>query len=166
MKSVFSTLCLLAVLCSFSSCASIFSRSKYPVNISTLPQGAAISIKNAEGTEVYTGVTPATVTLKASAGFLKKASYICTLSLAGYETKVVPIDYKIDGWYFGNILIGGLIGLLIIDPATGAMWKLDTEFISETLTQQTAMLDKAGLQIYDINNVPASWQKNMVKIAE
>jgi hypothetical protein len=25
----------------------------------------------------------------------------------------------------GNIVFGGLIGLLIVDPATGAMWKLE-----------------------------------------
>jgi hypothetical protein len=30
-----------------------------------------------------------------------------------------------DGWYIGNILFGGLIGILIVDPLTGAMWKLD-----------------------------------------
>jgi hypothetical protein len=29
-----------------------------------------------------------------------------------------------DGWYIGNILFGGVIGFLIVDPATGAMWKL------------------------------------------
>lgn len=30
-----------------------------------------------------------------------------------------------DGWYMGNLLFGGFIGFLIVDPATGAMWKLD-----------------------------------------
>ena len=30
-----------------------------------------------------------------------------------------------DGWYIGHILFGGLIGFLIIDPATGSMWKLN-----------------------------------------
>lgn len=29
-----------------------------------------------------------------------------------------------DGWYVGNIIFGGLIGLLLVDPITGAMWKL------------------------------------------
>jgi hypothetical protein len=24
--------------------------------------------------------------------------------------KIVPINFKINGWYFGNVLIGGLIG--------------------------------------------------------
>ena len=34
------------------------------------------------------------------------------------------LESEVDSWYFGNILFGGLIGMLIIDPATGAMWKL------------------------------------------
>ena len=29
-----------------------------------------------------------------------------------------------DGWYIGNIVFGGLIGWLVVDPASGAMWKL------------------------------------------
>jgi hypothetical protein len=31
----------------------------------------------------------------------------------------------IDGWYWGNLLIGGIIGMVFVDPLTGAMWKLD-----------------------------------------
>ncbi len=29
-----------------------------------------------------------------------------------------------NGWYAGNIVFGGLIGILIVDPATGAMWDI------------------------------------------
>ena len=31
---------------------------------------------------------------------------------------------QLDEMYWGNCLIGGLIGMLLIDPATGAMYKL------------------------------------------
>ncbi len=40
----------------------------------------------------------------------------------------VTFDTKLDGWYFGNLIFGGLLGILIIDPATGAMWRLDETF--------------------------------------
>lgn len=56
-------------------------------------------------------------------------------SSPGYDEKIVPITFKIDGWYFGNILIGGVLGMLIVDPATGAMWKIETEFLDETLSR-------------------------------
>jgi hypothetical protein len=65
-----------------------------------------------------------------------------TYTKNGYDTKTVPVEFKLDGWYFGNILLGGLIGMLIIDPATGAMYKLETEFLNETLVQSTASVQK------------------------
>ena len=34
-------------------------------------------------------------------------------------------DAYLNGWYIGNVVFGGLIGLLIVDPETGAMWRLD-----------------------------------------
>jgi hypothetical protein len=27
-----------------------------------------------------------------------------------------------SGWYCGKLLFGGLIGMLAVDPATGAIW--------------------------------------------
>ena len=30
----------------------------------------------------------------------------------------------IDGWYWGNLFLGGILGMLAVDPATGAMWAL------------------------------------------
>ncbi len=54
----------------------------------------------------------------------KVKSYKIKFSKAGYGDQVVVVRGKLDGWYFGNILFGGLIGMLIVDPITGKMWKL------------------------------------------
>ena len=35
---------------------------------------------------------------------------------------VLEITPDFNGWYIGNILFGGLIGMIIVDPATGDMW--------------------------------------------
>ena len=40
----------------------------------------------------------------------------------------LSMSARLNAWYWGNILFGGLIGWLIVDPATGAMWKLKDEF--------------------------------------
>lgn len=85
------------------------------------------------------------------------------LSNPGYDDKVIPITFSIDGWYFGNILIGGLIGLLIVDPATGAMWKMETEFLNETLTQ-SASAPSPELSIMNIDEMPENWQAHLVKV--
>ena len=69
------------------------------------------------------------------------------------------IQADIEGWYFGNFLWGGLIGLLVIDPATGAMWKIDVKQINAQLTP-----DSQSLQIYNIDNIPEEWRKHLVQI--
>lgn len=146
-----------------TSCASIFGKSSYPVSINTNPNGANISITDKKGKEVYKGQSPATVTLKSGAGFFSKAEYQVKISANGYAEQIVPVIYKLNGWYFGNLLIGGFLGMLIIDPATGAMWKLDTPPISVSLNKPTASIEPT-LQILDIRNASADVKANMVRI--
>ena len=103
--------------------------------------------------------------LKAGSGFFGKARYQVTYTKNGYETKTVPVEFKLDGWYFGNILLGGLIGMLIIDPATGAMYKLETEFLNETLVQSTASVQKEELKVYALNEIPTEWKNHLVEVS-
>jgi hypothetical protein len=147
-----------------TSCASIVSKSSYPISINSTPSEAKITITDKKGIEVYRGNTPATLKLKAGSGFFSKARYQVKFEKAGYDTKTVPVEFKLDGWYFGNILFGGLIGLLIVDPATGAMYKLDTEFLNETLTQSTASVQKEELKVYTLTNIPSEWKKHLVAL--
>lgn len=107
-----------------SGCASIFSEDTYPVSITSAPSNANIEIKNEDGTTVYTGNTPATVKLKAGAGYFDGERYLVTFRKDGYEPSTYTLNSGIDGWYWGNLLIGGVLGMLIIDPATGAMYTL------------------------------------------
>ena len=149
----------------FSSCASILSKSSYPLSIDTQPIGAKFVITDKKGIEVYTGTTPAVVTLKSGNGYFSNAKYNLNLSLPGYVEKNVTISSSINGWYFGNILLGGLIGMLIVDPITGAMWKLDTEYVNETLIPSSnSSINNPELRILDINNIPADWKGHLVKI--
>jgi hypothetical protein len=147
----------------FSSCASIVSKSTYPLSINSTPSGAKISITDSKGTEIYLGNTPAVVKLKAGAGFFSRAEYQVKFSNPGYDDKIVPILFKIDGWYFGNILLGGVIGMLIVDPATGAMWKIETEFLNETLTPSTVSISPE-MKILDINEIPENWKEHLVTL--
>lgn len=157
------TAIILASTFLFSSCASIVSKSSYPLTINSNPSNAKLSITDKKGKEIYLGNTPATVKLKAGAGFFSRAEYQVKFSSPGYDDKIVPITFKLDGWYWGNLLLGGVLGMLIIDPATGAMWKMETEFLNETLSQSTASLDPE-MKILDINEIPESWKTHLVKM--
>lgn len=139
----------------FSNCASILSRSTYPVYITSKPKGANIIITDKKGHEVYKGKSPTSLTLKAGAGYFSKAKYTVKISAPGYEDSVLPIKFKIDGWYWGNLLIGGWLGMLIVDPTTGAMWKITNSAINETLVKRSNPgTSTPTLQIVDIADIP------------
>ena len=155
---------LCALMASLTSCATIFTATKYPVAFNTTPEGAGITIENREGKVIFEGVTPTTVKLKSSAGYMKKEEYKITFTKDGYTQKVVNISAELDGWYIGNIMLGGIIGMLIVDPASGAMYKIAKEdrVINETL-QPT---NEQALQVYDINNLPDNInKKDLVRIS-
>ena len=148
----------------FSGCASIVTKSVYPLSINSNPNNAKISITDKKGQEIYLGNTPATVKLKAGAGFFSKAEYQVKFSSPGYDDKIVPITFTLDGWYFGNILLGGLLGMLIIDPATGAMWKIETEFLNETLNSKSTSSLEPEMKILNIKDIPENWKNHLVKV--
>lgn len=155
---------LMTIILLAPSCASIVSKSVYPIMIDSTPSEAKITVIDKRGVEIYKGETPATVKLKAGSGYFSQAEYQVRFEKPGYNTKVLPVVFKLDGWYWGNILTGGLIGMLVIDPLTGAMFKLDTEFLDARLTQSKASLKKEELKIYTLAEIPNKWKQHLVKI--
>ncbi len=66
-----------------------------------------------------------TVTLTSKGGYFSSAEYHCVFEKNGYMQANTVFSSHLNGWYFGNILFGGLLGLIVVDPLTGAMWRLD-----------------------------------------
>lgn len=152
-------LAICALMASLTSCATLFTSTKYPVTFNSTPEGAGITIENRAGVVVFDGKTPASVKLKSSAGYMKKEEYKVTFTKDGYAQKVVHISAELDGWYIGNILIGGWLGMLIVDPLSGAMYKIAKEDreINETLEPVS---NEYALQVYDINHLPNGVNKD------
>lgn len=88
---------------------------------------------------------------------MKSETYELKFTKDGYQDQIYTIQSGLDGWYLGNILIGGLIGMLIVDPASGAMYrfKRSDRQISMTLTESNQI---SMLQIYDLHNLPEELQ--------
>lgn len=145
-----------------TACCSIVSKSTYPVTISSNPPGANFTLKKVNGLAMATGVTPATITLNSSSGYFQPAKYVIEFSRKGV-TQTVPINATINGWYFANLLFGGLIGLLIVDPATGAMWRLDDNVIA-TFNQTAEVSHHSGVRIVALDQVPLSMRKHLVAL--
>ena len=152
----------ISVILIFPGCATIVSHSTWPFSVDSNPPGAKVSITNKHGKEIFTGKTPTALRLKSGAGFFTKESYVITLALSGYEPRKINVECKINGWYFGNILIGGLIGLLIVDPATGAMYKIDGDGILENLTKSGDT--SASLKILEKSQVSKDLESRLVRI--
>ncbi|MBU3666164.1 MAG: hypothetical protein FGM15_09880 [Chthoniobacterales bacterium] len=144
-------------------CASVVSKSEYPVSITSNPTGADFVVKKSNGLPIASGVTPATITLAASEGYFKPAKYTVDFRRKGV-VQSVPLTAKIDGWYFGNILLGGLIGMLIVDPATGAMWALNDTVIATFRQTADAAPGQRSLRIVDVNELPVEYRGRLVAL--
>ena len=160
-SSAILSLLITLTLCSITEgCASIVSRNKWPLAIDTKPEGIHVSIINKKGNEVFSGRTPAVTELKSGSGFFVKERYTVVLTHKNGEKRKINVECTINGWYFGNIVFGGLIGLLIVDPVTGAMYKLQNRDIYEVFTE-----DKTSqLKILDVNSIPVEWKTNLVEL--
>lgn len=115
---------LFSALLLSTGCASIVSQTSWPVSVSSYPESAKFTITNESGVKVHTGATPATVYLKSGSGYFNGETYKVNFSKEGYQKALLTLDSEMNGWYFGNLLFGGFIGFLIVDPASGAMFKL------------------------------------------
>lgn len=156
----------LLLCCLTTGCASIVSKSIYPIRIESSPQEANITIVNQDDEIVFAGQTPASVELDADGGYFRPAKYLLTFDKEGYEELTIPLSAKIDGWYFGNFLFGGLIGFLIVDPLTGDMWKFRDESIMMSLREQGYGQDanSSNVHFVDYHSLTDEERKNLVKL--
>lgn len=130
MKTLTLILCLSALCC--SGCASIVCGDSKTIYVSSQPGGANFTIRRPNGQIVTQGVTPTNVTLQRGRGFFQAGDYTLHVSKEGYRdaSKMIPQDLE-AGWYLaGNLVFGGVIGWLFVDPLTGAMWDIHDVYIT------------------------------------
>lgn len=137
------TLALTTLALALSGCATIFNGQQQAVSIQSEPEGAAITVTNRAGEKVHAGTTPVTLTLNRGAGYFKAESYTISFTKPGFATKELVLTSTMSGWFIGNLLFGGLIGMLAVDPVTGAMYVFPDK-VSETLQAEAAKTSQAG----------------------
>ncbi len=148
-----------------TGCASIVGRDVFPVTINSNPDGANIIVKDENGVKVYSGITPTTVTLAAGEAYFHAKSYNITFSKPGYKDQFVQVKATLSGWYWGNILFGGLIGMLIVDPITGKMWKLKNNVFGDLSSDKTALnQSQRMLKIVTLDQIPKHMRKDLVSL--
>lgn len=148
-------LLLLTVPLLFTGCASIIDGGDKAVNIRSNPEGAKVTISNRAGKEIAVEMTPAIVTLKRSRGYFQGEDYALKFELPGYYPYETHVKSTLDGWYFGNLLFGGLIGLVIVDPLTGDIYTLSPRELSCNLISSGIALTPDELKAAQSNANPA-----------
>lgn len=149
MKKINGLLILSICLLVLPSCGTIIHGTTQQVGISSSPSNAGVAING-----VNIGSTPVMVDLK------RKDSHIVRISLAGYETYETTLTRKVSGWVWGNIVFGGLIGL-VVDSSTGGMYKLTPEQIQAELRsgQANVLNTEDGLFITFVLRANSDWEK-------
>jgi len=138
------TSCLL-----FSSCATIIKGSKQEFNITSNPSQATVYVN-----ENPIGKTPITTKLAR-----KEKNTKIKLTLEGYKDVEIPLTREGNGWVWGNIVFGGIIGL-IVDLSDGAIYQLTPKQINAELAKSVTFNNKSeGVYIGVTMEASADWQK-------
>ena len=116
-----------------TGCASYVSGTKQKITVTSTPSGAKVTVTDWNKSIVIETNTPAAFTLKRAKGYFAGAKYTVRLEAAGYCGSNSRLQPTMNGWYVGNILFGGLLGFVFIDPATGAMWAIEPKNLNITL---------------------------------
>lgn len=120
---------LVIISFSLSSCSSIINGSMASVSVASDPTNAIIKVNGMDG-----GKTPSVLRLK------RGDSHIIELKLAGYNNYKVVTSNSIAGWFWGNILCGGIIGI-IVDLATGNAYNVEPKVINAQLSKDTGAIE-------------------------
>ncbi len=117
---------ILAILLIGPGCGTITGGSRdQKVKITSNPAGAAVVVDGQPQ-----GATPAAVDLS------RKTEHQVTLSYPGCETAQMTIRRQLNPWLFGNLVLGGPVGL-IVDVCTGATHQLSPDEITVQLHNQS-----------------------------
>jgi uncharacterized protein YceK len=136
-----------------TGCATIIHGTRQDVGISSAPTGASVAIDNLQA-----GTTPVFTKLR------RKENHVVRVSLPGYQPMDLTLTSSVSGWVWGNIAIGGLVGLAV-DAISGGMYKLSPEELSAALGATSAgTVTKTGDGIYVVAVMKP--EANWVKVAQ
>jgi PEGA domain len=116
-------LSILVLLAAVSGCATVMASGPDRVSVATNPSGATVFVD-----DLPAGQTPLLVTLDRT-----HSRGVIRLELPGFQPITIMRDKLLNTWFFGNLCLGGLLGM-IIDFATGDVMKFDDTPIMIGLT--------------------------------
>lgn len=137
-----------------AGCATVVHGSHQTIGISSNPAGAGVYI-NGE----FKGETPLKVELP------RKQDHMIKVVKEGYDPASATLTSKASGWFLGNLLLGGPIGMLV-DAGGGGAYELSQDDVQLNLTK----LETAGVAPADVilrspspetSEAPSTAQENL-----
>jgi len=112
-----------------SGCATIVGGGpSQAVSFESTPASASYTVRSAEGLQMAAGSTPETVSLP------RDNEYQIEITLDGYEPRSTVLTRGINGWIWGNLFVGWIVGFGI-DFITGSAYKLEPSFVQVALQE-------------------------------
>lgn len=123
---------LTVIAIGLTACATLVGGgSSQGVSVSSEPSGASFTVKSSSGMQMASGTTPQMIQLP------RKNEYSIEFSVPGYRSQSVALTKGVNGWVFGNFIIGWIPGL-IIDFVTGSANKLEPSLVQVALQRGVA----------------------------
>jgi len=113
----------LALVVLSTGCSTVMCGKNQTIPVSSKPPGADVTVYNKYDDVVFKGVTPCDVILARGDADYGAGFYKVTVDKPGYEKVQVDLIGQVNRAYLANVMNGG-IGMITLDPYTGAKWTL------------------------------------------
>lgn len=141
-------LALLAISVAIATaCGTIIHGTRQDVGVSSSPTGAQVVVDN-----MPLGQTPVVAKLT------RKDNHVIRITMPGYQTFETNVTRSVSGWVWGNIVFGGLIGL-VVDAISGGLYKLRPEQVTGTLATADVRSEQGALYVAVVLAPDPSWEK-------
>ena len=112
-----------------AGCATILSKSRYSFSVTANEPDTIVKVYDGEGAFVKEAKTPGTIELDAHAGMFSPASYRFVFAKPGFENVEGAATAQVDPCYWFNCIgvYPLLLGMLLVDPISGAMWSFEED---------------------------------------
>ena len=134
-----------SLLIALAGCATIMHGTQQDVGFGSVPTNAKVTVDNQRS-----ATTPAIIKLS------RKDNHVVKIELDGYLPYEATLTRSVSGWVWGNIVIGGLVGLAV-DAISGGLYKLSPEQLTATLGKSVGSTDTGMVRIQVVLRPDPSW---------
>lgn len=112
-----------------------------------------LSAHSPDSVTLYRGAAYS-ATARRGTGYSHHAGYKVIVGTKDYERREILIRKNTQGWHVGDVIVGSLNGLLIVDPPSGAAWLLVPNDITDVTPGASPFRQYNGLRVTLQSDLP------------